>query len=135
MKRKNILIVVVWIFLKGSFLLAGVSIHPDTVINISIKEKKSKTESIISHDENKNFGYIPPSFPPDFKEFYLRKSQMTPATFPSVYDLRDLGELTPVRDQGACESCWAFATYGSIESRWKILGKYILVYLISIPLV
>jgi C1A family cysteine protease len=36
--------------------------------------------------------------------------------FPASYDLRILGKLTPVRDQGACGSCWSFATYGSLES-------------------
>ena len=36
--------------------------------------------------------------------------------YPSVYDLRTVGKVTPVRDQGACGACWAFATYGSLES-------------------
>ncbi len=36
--------------------------------------------------------------------------------FPSSYDLRTLGKVTPVKDQGPCGSCWAFATYGSLES-------------------
>ncbi len=35
---------------------------------------------------------------------------------PSSYDLRPTGKLTAVRDQGNCGSCWAFATYGSLES-------------------
>jgi C1A family cysteine protease len=35
---------------------------------------------------------------------------------PASYDLRALGKLTPVRDQGSCGSCWSFATYGSLES-------------------
>jgi len=37
-------------------------------------------------------------------------------SFPSQYDLRTLGKLSPVRDQGSCGSCWTFATYGSLES-------------------
>ncbi|WP_067048508.1 lectin like domain-containing protein [Methanofollis ethanolicus] len=35
---------------------------------------------------------------------------------PSTFDLRDEGRLTPVRDQGKAGSCWAFATYASLES-------------------
>jgi C1A family cysteine protease len=38
------------------------------------------------------------------------------ASYPSTYDLRLLNKLTPVKDQGGCGSCWAFATYGSLES-------------------
>jgi len=35
---------------------------------------------------------------------------------PSTYDLRAHSKLTAVRNQGTCGSCWAFATYGSLES-------------------
>lgn len=45
-----------------------------------------------------------------------------------VFDLRDPdgdGDtsdslLTPVRDQGSCGACWAFGTYGSLESYLKL---------------
>ncbi|MEW5825453.1 MAG: lectin like domain-containing protein, partial [Candidatus Bipolaricaulota bacterium] len=36
--------------------------------------------------------------------------------FPSTYDLRTLGRLTAVRDQGSCGACWSFAAMASLES-------------------
>ena len=36
---------------------------------------------------------------------------------PVSYDLRSSGDVTSVRDQGACGSCWSFGSYGSLESR------------------
>lgn len=38
------------------------------------------------------------------------------AALPAKYDLRTLGKLTPVKDQGPDGTCWAFATMGSLES-------------------
>ena len=37
-------------------------------------------------------------------------------TYPSAYDLRAMGKVTPVRDQGSAGSCWTFATFASLES-------------------
>ncbi len=35
---------------------------------------------------------------------------------PATFDLRTTGRVSPVKNQGSCGSCWAFATYGSMES-------------------
>lgn len=45
------------------------------------------------------------------------KAIYTKSTFlPYYYDLRKLGKLTPVKQQGFASTCWAFAAIGSLES-------------------
>ena len=39
---------------------------------------------------------------------------------PEAFNWCDQGGCTPVRDQGFCGSCWAFATVGALESNIKI---------------
>jgi C1A family cysteine protease len=58
--------------------------------------------------------------PPPVQVSYLLPPSSRPRPqqgLPTSYDLRTVpGKLPPVRNQGGCGSCWAFATYGSLES-------------------
>lgn len=48
--------------------------------------------------------------------YFLLQPSFKISGLPSSYDLRQQKKLTPVKNQGGCGSCWAFATYGSLES-------------------
>lgn len=68
------------------------------------------------------FGYKPAPFKIHFKERPAGdRRYKSAAALPSVFDLRTEGRVTPARFQGSGNyggNCTAFATMGSIESRW-----------------
>jgi C1A family cysteine protease len=52
-------------------------------------------------------------------------SRLTQA--PPVFDWRDYNGanwITPIKDQGNCGSCWAFATIGTVEAMYNIRAGY-----------
>ncbi|MEJ5167346.1 MAG: lectin like domain-containing protein [Thermoanaerobaculia bacterium] len=67
-------------------------------------------------EEGNYIGYIPPPLDLSHLQKSSSKSEYSNLFYPATYDLRNYGKMTPVRNQGSCGSCWAFATYGSLES-------------------
>ena len=73
-------------------------------------------------DDGYFLGYIPPPMliPKEPKTIASSKNNLIKAlAFPATFDLRNVSAVTPIRDQGNCGSCWAFASYASLESYLK----------------
>ncbi|MEW6609006.1 MAG: lectin like domain-containing protein, partial [bacterium] len=67
---------------------------------------------ITTKTDGYRLGYIPPPVTLS----HLKGKIGVPFALPSSYDLRSLGKVTPVKDQDPYGTCWAFASYASLES-------------------
>ncbi len=83
---------------------------------VALEEAPLNPEFVVWQQEGGHgLGYIPSPF--KWSHLPLLPPEGPPLEGqPASYDLRTRGEVTGVRDQSTCGSCWAFATYGSLES-------------------
>jgi len=66
---------------------------------------------------SKGMGYIPAPIDRSHLKGMKQPRVLQPLTsLPASFDLRTTGKVTPVRDQGACGSCWSFGALASLES-------------------
>ncbi len=119
----------IFIFLGGLFAFAYASpslapVKPDfqdyiqNQQNVKARKQKRKRHSL---------GLVPAPFDRSHMKGQKVVKQVTAvqglagpvvgqSPYPASYDLRSQGKLTVVKDQGQYNTCWSFATYGSMES-------------------
>jgi len=90
--------------------------NPDYVKWVTNKEQ-------IQTSEEHTLGYRPHPFLIHTELPASEREKLKTNYVPASYDLRNLGGVTSVKDQGGCGSCWTFATMASIESRWLVTGR------------
>jgi len=132
-KRKFIFLataIIAFLFFANSYVIAG------DLYKIQTKIKSQKAgwiagETSISklqpNDRQKRLGlYFPEKAPDDMMVTANMLSLIkTQVIIPSSLDWRNNGGnfVTPVRNQGNCGSCWAFATAGALESATLIANN------------
>lgn len=118
MKKTEILFLITllfWSVINLSSAEPQPALAPLNPAFIAYQEKlKAGKEMLQLTEEGRGLGYVPaPRAPVAFEPVTKRL-----LGFPAYFDLRTQSppRLSPVKDQGACGSCWTFATYGSMES-------------------
>ncbi|MEQ8155637.1 MAG: lectin like domain-containing protein, partial [Clostridiaceae bacterium] len=127
MKRNRLLIGIVACSISLSLVLSNRVITGSAAVTDFNGNKAPVNPDFINYQKNKSssaFTIIDASgkkrilgeVPAPLKLPDSSKSMASEASFPSSFDLRTSGKVSSVKDQSFSGSCWAFATYGSLES-------------------
>ena len=92
--------------------LRAAPLNPEFVRYISQPQADTQWPEVTA--DGYPLGHIPA--PVDVDYYYMEADQIIIDDLAAKYDLRTKNKLTSVKNQGACGSCWSFATYAALES-------------------
>ena len=86
-------------------------------LNISLPEEIS-----LASPEIISFAALSAPAPEELSLLQSEPEMNLLGSLPANFDWRDSGNVPPVRNQGSCGSCYAFATVGAMEAAMRING-------------
>ncbi len=122
--RKCTLFILIWVFALSSQAQRKAEHAPLNPAFLKYMEMKRDGRIKTSVSGERAPGYIPSPLFLNFKEHPARRN-LKNAGFPDTLDLRQENLVTPVKYQGTGKyggNCVAFATMGTLESRWLTMG-------------
>lgn len=84
--------------------------------NENEEEAELEISDLNEEFESNNFNVAPLKVETKFSAPRFKTRAVGARFYPAKFDLREHGMVSPVKDQGLNGSCWAFATYASMES-------------------
>ncbi|UCD18027.1 MAG: T9SS type A sorting domain-containing protein [Candidatus Zixiibacteriota bacterium] len=108
--------------LIGSALLAGFAVSPA----YSQQPEMGPMRPDRPVDLPPGRGFIPPPMDLSYLEGAELPARLKPAVPPTIWDWREQGKITSIKNQGGCGSCYSFASLANIEAKILIdnLGTF-----------
>ncbi len=99
---------------SSSLSAAGLQVTPLNPAYVQYQQEAAARKVQTQTPDGRGLGYVPP--PDELSKNVTAPSVRPEQTFPATYNLVNMGKVSPVKDQGSGGDCWAFATFGSLES-------------------